>query len=102
MQTAAAAAGDRVWPMPIYEEARDQLKSEIADLLNTGGRPGAACTAAAFLKDFTGGVPWVHLDIAGTAWAETRRAYMPKGPTGVAVRALIELGLRAAEGASST
>jgi leucyl aminopeptidase len=100
VQAAAAAAGDRVWPMPIYEEARDQMKSEIADLLNTGGRPGGACTAAAFLKDFAGGLPWAHLDIAGTAWAETKRAYMPKGPTGVAVRALIELALRAAAGAS--
>ena len=99
VQAAAAAAGDRVWPMPIYEETRDQIKSEIADLLNTGGRPGGACTAAAFLREFAGGLPWAHIDIAGTAWAETKRAYMPKGPTGVGVRALIELGLRAAGGA---
>jgi leucyl aminopeptidase len=99
VQSAATAAGDRVWPMPIYEETRDQLKSEIADLLNTGGRPGGACTAAAFLKEFSGGLPWAHLDIAGTAWAESKRSYMPKGPTGAAVRLLIELA-RTAGGAA--
>jgi leucyl aminopeptidase len=100
VQSAAAAAGDRVWPMPIYEETKDQLKSEIADLLNTGGRPGGACTAAAFLKEFSGGLPWAHLDIAGTAWAESKRSYMPKGPTGAAVRVLIELA-RTVGGAAS-
>jgi leucyl aminopeptidase len=91
VHSAATAAGDRVWPMPIYEETRDQIKSEIADLLNTGGRPGGACTAAAFLKEFAGSVPWAHVDIAGTAWAESKRNYMPKGPTGAGVRLLIEL-----------
>ena len=88
--------------MPIYEEARDQLKSEIADMMNSGGRYGGASTAAAFLREFAGAVPWAHLDIAGTAWAETRKAYMPKGPTGAAVRLLIELGMMAAGAASST
>jgi len=91
VQSAANAAGDRVWPMPIYEETKDQIKSQIADLLNTGGRPGGACTAAAFLKEFAGSLPWAHLDIAGTAWAESNRGYMPKGPTGAGVRLLIEL-----------
>ena len=87
----ADRAGDRSWPMPIFEEYRDQLKSEIADLANVGGRPAGAITAAMFLQEFTGGVPWVHLDIAGTAWAEEAKPYQPKGPTGVAVRTLVEL-----------
>jgi len=97
---AGARGGDRVWRMPIYEEARDQMKSEIADLVNSGGRPGGACTAAAFLREFAGQTPWAHLDIAGTAWAESKRAYLPKGPTGAGVRLLIELGMTADEGAS--
>jgi leucyl aminopeptidase len=89
----ADRAGDRVWPMPIYEEARDELRSEIADLVNSAGRHGGAITAAAFLREFAGGRPWAHLDVAGTAWAETTKAYQPKGATGVAVRLLIELGM---------
>jgi leucyl aminopeptidase len=87
----AARAGDRVWPMPLVEEYRDQLKSEIADFTNTGGRPAGSITAALFLKEFTGGLPWAHLDIAGTAWSEEARPYLPKGPSGVAVRTLAQL-----------
>jgi leucyl aminopeptidase len=93
---AATRAGDRVWPMPIYEEVAEQLRSEIADMVNSCGRPGGAITAAAFLREFAGGRPWAHLDIAGTAWAESKTAYQPKGATGVAVRTLIELGMTAA------
>jgi leucyl aminopeptidase len=89
----AGSAGDRVWTMPIYEEAREQLRSEIADMINSAGRPGAAVTAAAFLREFAGDIPWAHLDIAGTAWAETKEPYQPKGATGVAVRTLTELGM---------
>jgi len=92
---AADRAGDRVWPMPIYEEAREQLKSEIADMANVGGRPGGAITAAAFLREFVSSAEWAHLDIAGTAWAETRKPYQPKGATGAAVRTLIEIGMTA-------
>jgi len=84
-------AGDRMWPMPVYPDYFDQLKSEIADFTNTGGRPGGSITAALFLKEFTGGLPWAHIDIAGTAWAEEARPFMPKGATGVAVRTLAEL-----------
>ena len=91
VRQAATRAGDRVWPLPIYEEAREQLRSEIADMMNVGGRPGGAITAAAFLREFNGGLPWAHLDIAGTAWAETKEPYQSKGATGVAVRTLIEL-----------
>src|SRR5688572_15622802 len=87
----AERAGDRCWPMPLFEEYKDQLRSEIADMLNTGGRLGGAITAALFLKEFTGELPWVHLDIAGTAWADENKPFMPKGPTGVGVRTLVEL-----------
>ncbi|PYR80410.1 MAG: leucyl aminopeptidase [Acidobacteria bacterium] len=87
----ALKAGDRCWPMPLYEEYADQLRSEIADMVNSGGRPAGACTAAMFLKEFAGGLPWAHLDVAGTAWAEEAKPYQPKGATGIAVRTLAEL-----------
>jgi leucyl aminopeptidase len=90
----ADGAGDRSWPMPIFDEYRDQLKSDIADFMNTGGRPAGSITAAMFLKEFTGGLPWVHMDIAGTAWTEEARPYLPKGPSGVAVRTLAELAFQ--------
>ena len=91
VRQAATRGGDRVWPLPIYEEAREQLRSEIADMMNVGGRPGGAITAAAFLREFRGDLPWAHLDIAGTAWAESKESYQVKGATGVAVRTLIEV-----------
>jgi leucyl aminopeptidase len=91
LRSVAERAGDRVWPMPLATDYFDQLKSEIADFTNTGGRPGGSITAALFLKEFTGGLPWAHLDIAGTAWVEDARPYLPKGPSGVAVRTLAEL-----------
>jgi leucyl aminopeptidase len=91
VQAASRRGGDRLWPMPIYEEAREQLASDIADLMNTGGRPGGAITAAAFLREFAGDGAWAHLDIAGTSWAEAKTAAQPKGPTGAAVRTLIDL-----------
>jgi leucyl aminopeptidase len=87
----AARAGDRAWPMPLYEEYAEQLRSEIADMINSAGRSAGLCTAAMFLKEFAGGLPWAHLDIAGTAWAEDSKAWQPKGATGVAVRTLAEL-----------
>ncbi len=87
----ADRAGDRVWQLPLFDEYRDQLKSDIADLMNTGGRPASSITAAMFLKEFTGGLPWAHLDVAGTAWAEEAKPYLPKGPSGVGVRTLAEL-----------
>jgi leucyl aminopeptidase len=84
-------AGDRCWPMPLYEDYAEQLRSEIADLINSAGRSAGLCTAAMFLKEFAGGLPWAHLDIAGTAWAEDSKPWQPKGATGVAVRTLAEL-----------
>jgi leucyl aminopeptidase len=91
VRATAERAGDRCWPLPLFDEYKDQLRSEIADMINTGGRLGGAITAALFLKEFTGDLPWVHLDIAGTAWAEENKPFMPKGPTGVGVRTLVEL-----------
>ena len=91
----ADRTGDRVWPMPVATDYFDQLKSEIADFTNTGGRPAGSITAALFLKEFTGGLPWAHLDIAGTAWVEEPKPYQPKGPSGVAVRTLVELAFSA-------
>jgi leucyl aminopeptidase len=87
----ANRAGDRAWPLPLFDDYREQLKSDIADMTNTGGRPAGSITAAMFLKEFTGGLPWAHLDIAGTAWAEEAKPFLPKGPSGVAVRTLAEL-----------
>jgi leucyl aminopeptidase len=93
----AGRAGDRAWPMPLFDEYAEQLKSEIADMVNTGGRPAGACTAAMFLKEFAGGMPWAHLDIAGTAWADDAKPWQAKGPTGVAVRTLAELAFTSGE-----
>jgi leucyl aminopeptidase len=93
----ATRAGDRAWLMPLFDDGRELLRSDIADLANIGGRPGGAITAAMFLKEFTGGLPWAHLDIAWTAWCDEPRPYQPKGPTGVAVRTLAELACTAAE-----
>ena len=96
VQRAAGRAGERVWPLPLYEEYREQLRSETADLMNVGGREAGACTAAAFLRVFAGDTPWAHLDIAGTAWASDSRPGQAKGATGVMARTLVELA-RASE-----
>ena len=85
--------GDRCWPMPSVDEYFDQIKSEVADMTNTGGRVAGAVTAAVFLKQFAGGVPWAHLDIAGVAWADDARPHQAKGATGAATRLLAELAL---------
>ncbi len=91
VRAVAERAGDRMWQLPIFEDYREQLKSEIADFTNTGGRAAGSITAALFLKEFAGGQPWAHIDIAGTAWVEDPKPYQPKGPSGVAVRTLAEL-----------
>ena len=96
VREAADAAGDRCWPMPLFDDYAEQLRSDIADMLNTGGRPAGACTAAMFLKEFAGGLPWAHLDVAGTAWLDEAKPWMPKGASGVAVRALAELAFTSA------
>jgi len=95
VQQASDRAGDRSWPMPVFDDYKEQLKSEIADFTNTGGRAGGAITGALFIREFAGDLPWVHIDIAGTAWAEETKPYQPKGATGVAVRTLVEVALAA-------
>jgi leucyl aminopeptidase len=87
--TAAEAAGERVWQLPLIDEYREGLKSEVADLNNVGARGGGAITAALFLKEFAGDTPWAHLDIAGPAFTERDTPLSPKGGTGVAVRTLL-------------
>ena len=77
--------------MPLDDDYKDYLKSAFADLPNIGGRAGGSITAAYFLKEFTEDKPWVHLDIAGTAWLDDGKPFMAKGPTGVAVRTFVRL-----------
>jgi len=91
--TAGTEAGERIWQMPMFEEYKEQIKSEVADIKNTGGRNGGAITAALFLAEFAGDTPWVHLDIAGTSMREKGQNYLGKGATGVAVRTLVNLVL---------
>jgi len=95
----ATAAGDRMWPMPLTDEYRDEVKGEVADIRNsTGARAGGAITAAAFLESAVDeGTEWAHLDIAGTFWFERDRPHAPKGPQGPAVRTLIALAERYAQ-----
>jgi leucyl aminopeptidase len=88
---AAKHTGERYWHMPYYEEYSTAMKSEIADLKNTGGRAAGTLTAGAFLRAFVGDTPWIHLDIAGTAYVDTETAWQAKGPTGTPVRALVTL-----------
>ncbi len=85
--------GERIWDLPLHDEYHEQIKSTVADLKNIGGRPGGAITAAAFLSNFTNDIPWVHLDIAGTAWTQEgtfERSYNPKGATGFGIRTLVK------------
>jgi leucyl aminopeptidase len=82
--------GEKMWRMPVDADYSEHIRSEIADIKNTGGRWGGAITAAMFLKEFVEDKPWIHLDIAGTAWLEETKAWMPKGPSGVAVRSLVD------------
>jgi leucyl aminopeptidase len=87
---AAKHTSERYWPMPLYDDYKKAVKSEIADLRNSTGRAGGSCTAAAFLSNFVGDVPWIHLDIAGTAYVDDPAPGMAKGPTGTPVRAFVE------------
>jgi leucyl aminopeptidase len=89
VRRAAREVGERLWPLPMDEEYRELIKSDIADIKNSAGRYAGTITAAWFLREFAEGVPWVHLDIAGTAWENERRPHMAKGPTGIGVRTLI-------------
>ncbi|MCL5802784.1 MAG: leucyl aminopeptidase [Thermoplasmataceae archaeon] len=84
---------EKVWPLPLDDDFKEQIKSDVADIKNTGGRPGGAETAGAFLSNFIENKPWVHLDIAGTAWTQAktmRKSYISKGATGFGTRLLFE------------
>ncbi len=83
-------AGEKMWRLPAEDDYRDMIKSDIADIKNTGGRWAGATTAAMFLKEFVGDTPWIHLDIAGVAWMEDNKPWIAKGPSGVPVRSLVE------------
>jgi leucyl aminopeptidase len=87
---ALAVSGEKFWRMPLGEEYADLIKSDIADIKNTGGRHAGASTAAEFLHVFAEDIPWIHLDIAGLAWIEDARPYIAKGPSGFAVRSILE------------
>lgn len=87
--SAGEECGERLWQLPLWEDYDQQIKSEVADVKNTGGRPAGTITAAAFLKRFTKDFRWAHLDIAGTAWRDQNQSYIPKGGTGVGVRLLV-------------
>ncbi len=90
VEEAAKRSGERVWPMPLFPRYTEMMKSPYADLKNAGGRYGGACTAAAFLKEFTDKLPWAHLDIAGTAWTDKDQDWNRVGATGYGVRLLWE------------
>ena len=87
---AGKSSGDIVWPLPGFDEYGESLKGKYADLQNIGAREGGAITAGLFLKHFVGNVPWVHLDIAGTAWTSNEKPYVPKGGSAYGVRLLID------------
>jgi leucyl aminopeptidase len=88
----AKAAGEKMWQMPLDDEYREFIKGTVADIQNIGsGKGGGAITGAMFIKEFTGDSPWIHLDIAGTAWNDDAKPWLAKGPTGVALRTLINL-----------
>jgi len=90
---AAERASEKMWQMPMDDEYRDLIRSTVADIANTGGRFGGMMTAAKFLQEFVGDTPWVHLDIASTAWNDEDKPYLPKGPSGVGLRSLVEFAV---------
>jgi leucyl aminopeptidase len=91
-------SGEKMWRLPVDAEYQELIKSDIADIKNTGGRWGGAVSAAMFLKEFVEDTPWIHLDIAGTAWIEDSKSWIAKGPSGIAVRSIIELAKQFAAG----
>src|SRR5262245_20283366 len=100
LRAAGEKTGELAWPMPLLDGHKREIKSEVADIKNSGGRNAGASTAAAFLAAFVGDTPWAHLDIAGTAWTTSAQCgYQPRGATGVGVRMLVEV-LRHWDGAA--
>jgi leucyl aminopeptidase len=90
---AGEESGEKIWQLPMFDEYKEQNKSDVADIKNSGGRWGGAITAAQFLAEFSQDTPWTHLDIAGTSYSSKERAYTLKGATGVAVRTLVNFAL---------
>jgi leucyl aminopeptidase len=91
----AKVAGEKMWQLPVDDDYREMIKSGIADIQNVGsGKGGGAIVAAMFLKEFTGDTPWIHLDIAGTAWQDDVKPWNAKGATGVGVRTLVDLAMK--------
>jgi leucyl aminopeptidase len=90
LEKAQAKAGEKMWRLPLDDEYKENIRSNIADMVNSGGRWGGAINAAMFLKEFAEDTPWIHLDIAGTAWTEEQKPWIAKGPSGVALRSLVE------------
>jgi leucyl aminopeptidase len=101
VQQAGERAGERIWPLPLWDEYRDLMKSDIADVKNAGGRPAGSISAGWFLREFVDGFPWAHLDIAGTAYTEREDATRVKGPTGVGVRLFSEFVLNRSVGGAA-
>jgi leucyl aminopeptidase len=93
-------SGEKFWRLPVDAEYLELIRSSIADIMNTGGRYGGAITAAMFLKEFVEDTPWLHLDIAGTAWIDDNKSWIAKGPSGIAVRSLVEF-VRSYEGSGN-
>jgi leucyl aminopeptidase len=87
---AAKKAGEPGWPLPMWDDFKELIKSDVADIKNTGGRGAGTITAALFLQEFAEGYPWVHLDVAGTAYTETDLGTIPRGPTGIPVGTFVE------------
>jgi leucyl aminopeptidase len=90
---AGKVEGERLWAFPMDDDYNDYLKSAFADLPNIGGRYGGSITASKFLENFVESKPWVHLDIASTAWLDDAKPYLSKGPTGLSIRTMIRLAL---------
>jgi len=90
LRQAAAQSGEMTWPLPLWDDYAEQIKSDVADLKNSGGREASTIIGGMFLKRFAEGYPWAHLDIAGMAWSEQARYDVPKGATGYGVRLLIQ------------
>jgi leucyl aminopeptidase len=91
----AKAAGEKMWPMPMDDEYQEMIKSNIADIRNTGsGKGGGASTGAWFIKEFAEDTPWIHLDIASTCWVDDGRPWLAKGPTGVAIRSIVDFAMK--------
>ncbi len=91
LEAAGKLSGEPLWRLPLNKHYKKQIESKVADIKNIGGKAGGTITAAAYLSNFVGKIPWAHLDIAGTAWDFTKKSYIPKGPSGIGVRTFLTL-----------